>query len=347
MVDLGLAGTTINKKLLSPRRAVCVTLLIFGLLLAISSCRRAAEDSGPPEKVTLAIYAGGYGFMPYIAREKGYFQENGLDVTFREYAVGLKATEALFTGEADIGTGAEFVVVSYSFDHPELRILSSIATSEVCEVIASKDRGISRPSDLRGKRIGVTFKTKAEFFLARFLVYNKITMADVEFVDIPSPQLKEALAGGKVDAVATWEPFAQEIRAQLGPDAISWPTQSGQEFYYLLISREEWVKRHPETIRRLLKALVQTEAFIKSNPAEAQGIVGRLFGYSPEFVTYLWRKNRFAVDLPQSLLLMMEDGAEWRIENRRTGAKKIPNYLGFIYFDGLEAVKPQAVTIIH
>lgn len=322
--------------------------LVF-LFAFTSGCERqeAKKPAGPPEKVTLAIYGGSYGFLPYIAREKGYFTANGLDVTFKEYEIGLKATEALFKGEADIGTGAEFVFVSYSFDHPELKILSSIVTSEVNEVIARKDRGIKTPADLKGKRIGVTFKTKAEFFLARLLVYNRVAEKDVEFVDIPSPKLKEALIQGVVDAVATWEPFVSDLKTQLGEKAVSWPTQSGQEFYYLLISRDEWIRKHPGTVTRLLKAMVQAEEFMRTNTDEAQGIVGRLFGYKPEYVRYIWTKNNFTVQLPQSLIMSMEEGARWRIRNRLTKVTTMPNYLNYIYFDGLSAVKPEALTIVR
>jgi NitT/TauT family transport system substrate-binding protein len=51
--------------------------------------------------------------------------------------------------------------------------------------------------------------------------------------------------------------------------------------------------------------------------------------------------------LPQALLLAMEDQARWMIENKLTSQTAIPNYFDYIYLDGLKAVKPEAVTIIH
>jgi len=326
---------------------IVVVVVILGLGFYWFSQKQPQKYTGPVEKITLATYAGGYGFIPYIAQEKGYFAENRLEVTVNDYEIGLKATEALISDKADVATGAEFVFVTMSFDRSDLRILSSIATSEVNEVIAREDRGIRTPGDLKGKRIGFTPKTKAEFFLGRWLVYNGVKFSDIKPVHIPSPKLKEALISGEVDAVAAWEPFVRGIKEQMGGKIISWPTQSGQEFYYLLISKEKWLKDHPQAARRLVKSLIQAEDFIRNSPTAAQKIIEKRFGYEPSFAQYLWGKNKFIVDLSQALLLTMEDGARWRIKNGLTDKKTVPNYLNYIYFDALEAVKPEAVTVIR
>jgi hypothetical protein len=104
---------------------------------------------------------------------------------------------------------------------------------------------------------------------------------------------------------------------------------------------------HRSTIERFLRAVVQAEQFVKSNDEQARRIVALEFGYDASYVDSIWTNHNFAVTLPQSLLLLMESEARWRIENRLTDKTKVPNYLEFIYFDGLEAVKPDAVTIIH
>ena len=55
----------------------------------------------------------------------------------------------------------------------------------------------------------------------------------------------------------------------------------------------------------------------------------------------------FVVSLPQALIIAMEDEARWRIENKLTDKTTVPNYLDFIYTDALEAVNPEAVTVIR
>ncbi len=62
---------------------------------------------------------------------------------------------------------------------------------------------------------------------------------------------------------------------------------------------------------------------------------------------YSWSNFKHSVALDQELLISMEDKARWVIENKLTDAKKVPNYLNFIYFDALEAVKPERISIIR
>lgn len=268
-------------------------------------------------------------------------------MTISEYDFGLKAADALVEGKADIATSADFVLVSHGFDHPDLRTIGSIARSLTDEIVARKDRGIEKPLDLKGKKIGVSPRTKAEYFLARFLMLHGIACKDIKAVHLPPSRIVEAISTRELDAVSVWEPFVDEIKKRLGPNAISWPAQSDQAFYYLLLCRDGWIKKHPAAIERFLRAMLQAEEFMKRKPAEAQKLVAGRFNYQPSFVQAIWQRNEFQVELPQELLSIMVDGAEWRIKNGLTKAKQVPDYLNFIYSDGLKAVKPEAMKIIQ
>ena len=61
----------------------------------------------------------------------------------------------------------------------------------------------------------------------------------------------------------------------------------------------------------------------------------------------LWAPETFIVTLDQSLVLALEDESRWAMKNGLVGGTKVPNYLNFIYFDGLESVKPKAVRILR
>ncbi|UUZ63731.1 hypothetical protein LP417_31400 [Polaromonas sp. P1-6] len=60
-----------------------------------------------------------------------------------------------------------------------------------------------------------------------------------------------------------------------------------------------------------------------------------------------WPSYRFNMALDQGLILALEDEARWAIKNKLTSRTEMPNYLNYIYLDGLKAVMPSAVTIIH
>ena len=94
-------------------------------------------------------------------------------------------------------------------------------------------------------------------------------------------------------------------------------------------------------------ALVEAEKFMRQNPAEAQQIVADVSGMDREALQRQWPDNTFRVTLDQSLLLALEDESRWAIKGGLTKETKVPNYLDFIYLDGLASVKPKAVKILR
>jgi NitT/TauT family transport system substrate-binding protein len=335
-------GSRIGRYLLTVGlRQVAILLLAVGV---ICGCARQPETS---DSITLAVYAGDTTSLVWIAAKQGLFADNGLDVTLREYEAGKLAADALLAGDVEIATAAEFVFVSQSFDHEDLRILGSIATAEINQVIARSDRGISEPSDLRGKRIGVTRQSAGEFFLGRFLLSHDLPLEDVEIVDLTPSAIVSAISAGEIDAALTWEPNIYEIRHLLGEDSVSWPGQSDQHLYFVLIARDAWLSGHPEAAERFLRAIAQAEEYLERHVPVVQQAIAERFDYSQEYMAYIWPRHLFALTLPQALLLAMEDEARWRIENRLTDKTVVPNYLEHVHRDTLRAVRPESVTIIE
>ncbi len=324
------------------------SLIILVSLSLFSACtQEQSQDKSSTDKITLAATTSDVGFLVFIAEEMGYFKDNDLEVTVNVYESGKRATEDLVAGKADVSTGSDFVFVSYSFANPDLRTFGVIATARDKSLISRIDHGIEKPEDLKGKKIGITKKSSGEFLLGRFLTFNKLSMADVEIIDLKPSEIRETIAKGDIDAALTWEPHIYTIRKKLGENAVVWPGQSGQDFHFLLITTKDWLKSHSSSAERLLKSFIQAERFATGHKKEAKKFLQTKFKYTPDYVDYNWTNIRFVVKLPQALLLVMEDQAQWRIENKLTNKKQIPNYLDYIYINGLKNLKPDAVTIIH
>ena len=300
---------------------------------------------GPVEKITVA--GAKSGALVYIAQDQGYFRENGLDVTINDYAAGKLATDALLVGEADIATSAEFVFVSNSFDHDDMRVLGVMATADICKVVARKDKGITQPTALNGKKIGVTRKSAGEFYLGTFLTINGLSLTDVEIVDLNPSAIVEAMTNGTIDAALTWEPHIYNIETHLKDNIVVWDGQSGTDFYFIAITNEGWLEEHVNAAERFLHALVQAEQYTKEHDEQASQILVDHFQLSSQDIQVFWPDHQFVVVLPQALLLAMEDEARWSIKNHLTNTTEVPNYLDYIYFHALEEVKPEAITIIH
>ena len=173
--------------------------------------------SGPVEKITIGVDHSEYNALLWIARDRGFAKEHGLELDLKTYQSGKDAVTDLQAGRLDLACCAEFVLVGEILaGGPDLRYLSVLSSGEVNELIARRDRGVSRPEDLRGKTIGLPLKTSAEFFLGRFLTFNHLSLKEVTIVNINPFDLADALAAGKVDAVLVWEPIIYEIIKKIG-----------------------------------------------------------------------------------------------------------------------------------
>ena len=303
--------------------------------------------TGPVEKITVAAFEGGASAPIYIAEGQGFFENNGLDVTIKGYGSGKACADALIAGEADISTSSDAVLVGNSFDNPDLEILGTVAIIKANGLIARKDRGINSPKDLVGKKVGVTIKSTGEFNLEVMLLVNGLSTEDIDMVDLGAEEIVEKIVNGEIDAGFTWEPFLYNAKVQLGENGLIFKEPNSENFYFLLLTKDQWLKENPNTAKRFVKALIEAEDYIKENNEEAMEFIKDKFNYEQEFMDSILPEQEFTIVFPQVLLGILEDQARWRIDNNLTEATKVPNYLNFIYLDALEEVKPEAVTIIR
>jgi len=161
--------------------SVILTIIIFSFSAVSCSSKRY---SGKVEPITIGAQLLEASTPILIAQSQGFFQQNGLDVTFKSYDTGLNALNGMINGEVDIATTvSDYAVVNKLFAKPSIGIVGSLARMDDLSIVARKDRGIGNVSDLKGKKVGMIAKTNLEFFLGRLLELNAMNPGDVTFVD--------------------------------------------------------------------------------------------------------------------------------------------------------------------
>ncbi len=320
------------------------SIILVGL--SLFSCGRAA---GPEkvEKLRLGIVPDPICALIYIAQQQGMFKRRGLDLSFESYQAGAYAVNDLLADKVDVITATGFVLALQGFKRPDLRTIGTISSSDNMELVAQRGRGINNPEDLRGKLIGVSKGTVSEFYLTVFLSLNNILPGEVRTIDLKPADAVTAMAEGKIDAASSFPPFSDTMKKNLGSNAVSWLIQGGQDYYFLLITRDDLIKARPLAIDGLLKGAIEAEDFLRKHESEAQAIVERSLGLDHASVASTWSKTRIHVRLDQALLTLMEDYARWAIQNKLVGAQKVPNYLNLLYLEGLTKIKPEAVGVVH
>ena len=332
----------------SPRAYVAVLLALLSVCLLSAACTSKTPTIPAVEKVTVAVPANLYGALFFVAREKGYFREEGLDVALDVHPYGKVALDNMVSGGADFAVSAETPVVFTVLKGGDVLVIASVLESVKDQIIIAMRRsGVEAPADLRGKRIGVTLGTNGEFLLDTFLVVNGIPRDSVRILNLGPDNMRAALKAGKVDAVSTGGQFGVGIREEFGEGAV---TFFGENIYMLISPvtvLREFARTRPAAVRKLLRSLLRSQEFVRVDPAAALDIVARGLRTDPETVQQLWPLYEFRVKLDQSLLINMENQARWAIRNRLVPAKEVPDFLKYIHIEGLLAEKPEAVTVIR
>jgi ABC-type nitrate/sulfonate/bicarbonate transport system substrate-binding protein len=323
-------------------------LLGFFLML-FTACRQQTENSSRPlEKVTIAYPTVLQAALFHVAFTKGFFSAEGLEVTAQPHEFGKLALNSLLEGKADVATATDTPIMFAITGGRRVYILAILATdNKAVGIVARKDRGIGNPSDLKGKQIGVARGTTSEFFLDSFLSTRGMERKEVKIVDLKPHEMPEALAQGKVEAVAIWNPALKNSQKALGDKALVFYDETVCSDIFCLAAGSSFIEQHPETVKKILRALLRAEAFTKQNPDEARRLIAQFIQADQGLLGEIWNSSDFRVTLDQSLIVSLEDQTRWAQRNKLTSGMDFPNYLDFIYLDGLQSVKPEAIRIIR
>ena len=334
-------------------RISIITVVGLGLgFLLTSACGPAGSKSNlPPEQRVVTIGTGAelLSGLIFLADEQGWFAKQGLTAKVRDYPSGKLAYEALQRGEVPVVACATLPIAVGGLAQQDLRVLAVIGTTaNEMRIVGRRDRGITQPGDLRGKRIATQPASALHFFLHLFLLRHNVA-EDTVVVSFVSPeQLAHAVTSGGVDAAVVREPITSATVAALGTNAVVFSAPGFYEKYYLLVTRRDFLERQPATLTAILRGLVAAAESAKHAPAVAQAMVAQRIGTGLTAVQADWPWADFRVTLPQAVVLVLENEARWVVRTGGTnGIGRVPDYLALINWSLLEQVQPEAVTIIR
>lgn len=346
------ACETRERQILSTRiRIVSIVALLALLAGAIywQSIAALFRAPPPPEKLSIAVidtYLGSG--LVLLAGAKGYYADEGLEVTLQAHGAGDTALGAVLAHKADMTTIGNMPLMFATLDKTPLAIVATIARAyKGAAILARRDRGVASASDLKGKTVGVTPRTDGQFVLSVILADHGMAWQAVRTEDIRPGAMIAALTEGKVDAISTWEPILSGAKKALGANGVTFDLASGFSFWFHLAGRQDYVRSHPESMKKLLRALLRAQRFVEEHPAEAFSAISAATRINPEVFKQAWPNFRLRLALPQAMLTTLEDQASWAIANHYTDATAPPNFLNTLYLDGMLAVRPDMVTIVR
>lgn len=300
------------------------------------------------EPLVVAVAKNLMGVPLLIAERQGYFAAEGLAVTLRPYPFGLPAFEAMLKGEAEVATVAETPLMLASLDGRKFRIIAQYMASVGHQIVARGDRGIQRLEDLRGRRVGVSIGTTAHYMLHVMLGDIGLSEADIKTVPLAGVQLAEALAAGRVDAVASLPPYSAAARRMLDGTAIVFAPAARYSGASCLAVRQDVLRRRPVVALRLLRATERAIVWMRAHRQEAIELAAEEIGMERAEVEAVWDELRPRLALDQRFMLLLEAEAHWAIDSGlRPPATRLPDFFDYIDSSLLKTWRPEVVTVIR
>lgn len=229
-----------------------------------------------------------YGFIPFpgtfpylVAIDKGFFQEEGVDVVIVDEEDYTKMNEKVATGAIDFQSQYVLIdVVDAVSRGKDLKVVMATDFSNGADAIVAK-KTIETVVDLKGKKVGVASGTLSQYLLSDALKKFKLTLADVTQVDLSSLDAASAFIAGEVDAAVSWEPDVSKAVNEGNGVRLYTSVESPGLIIDTLAFRSEFVKLYPERVAGVVRGYMKAMDFIAKNPDAAYEIGANYSKISP------------------------------------------------------------------
>ncbi len=249
------------------RRSLLASALLVGL--APTSALFAADK---PKEIRLDWAT--YNPVSMVLKDRGLlekeFAKDGIAIRWVQTLGSNKALEFLNAGSIDFGSTAGSAALVSKINGNPIKSIYVYSRPEWTALVTRKDSTITKIADLKGKRVAVTRGTDPHIFLVRALQSVGLTERDITPVLLQHPDGKTALIRGDVDAWAGLDPMMAAAEVEDGaklffrkPEANTWG---------ILNVREEFLKDHPELVRRVLAVYEEARKVSLANYGEVKRV---------------------------------------------------------------------------
>ncbi len=250
-----------------------IVLLTLGLAIGLMACspRKVGNEAGNPVRVKLPLgYIPNIQFAPlYVAVEKGYFKEAGIEIEF-DYSFETDAMALVGANELQFAVvSGEQILLARAQGLPVVYVAAWYQQYPVA-VVSKAGQGIAAPADLKGKKIGLPGLFGANYIGLDALLFSAgLKESDVTLDSIGFTQV-ESLATDRDEAVSVYavnEPVqlraqGYEINELLVADYVQLASNG-------LITNEKTIAENPDLVKRMVSVLVKALEYTIANPDEA------------------------------------------------------------------------------
>ena len=284
--------------------AVLLVSVLLVLSMAVTGCGAGAANAPEPaaaapaanetpqelEKFTFRLNytATGLHAPYYLALDKGYYKEVGLDVTIGEGTGSGTTAKLVGMGTDMIGqVDAASVATAVSQGIP-VRVVCPIYKFNGFSIVTLEENGISSPKDLEGKKVGITTGDGPSKLFEGVVKANDVDVSKINFITMDANAKVASLVNGQVDAVlAGADNDAVQVKNMGKNVKVLRYAEFGVPTVGLsIIASNDVIKENPETVRKFIAASLKGWDEARRNPDEAVAIMQK---YIPTLQTNVGR----------------------------------------------------------
>lgn len=254
------------------RRLAGLLFLIVSVLLSVAGCQQGTDV--PKYRIALGPWVG---FGPlYLARDKGFFKEQGVEVDLIVLTGVAERNSALKSGKLDaLAAPVDYFALAAGSGVPAT-IVMAIDESVGGDGIVAR-RFIKSIGDLRKKKVAAQKGLPSDFFLRALLQQNGMSVEEINYIDMETAQAGAAFLAGSLDAAVVWEPWLSRATEQ-GKGHILASTRDHRDLIVdCLAFNHALIQKKPEDVQRVVNAVLKAIDFAKADPVAASETVAKYF----------------------------------------------------------------------
>jgi putative hydroxymethylpyrimidine transport system substrate-binding protein len=255
--------------------AIAAALALLALAIALAACGEKSEGGGherQPLSLTLDFYPNPDHAGIYMAQQRGYFDEAGLDVSIHTPSDPAAPIKEVAAGRTDLAISYEPEVLLAREQGLDVVAVGALVDRPLTSMIWLKKSGIKGIGGLRGKTIATAGIPYQDAYLKTILARTHLTPADVHAVNV-GYGLLPAIVGGRAQAMLGGFLNVEGVDLRLrGKEPVVTPVDKlGVPTYdeLVLVARRDRLEEDPEAIRLFLAALARGTAAAREDPKAA------------------------------------------------------------------------------
>jgi NitT/TauT family transport system substrate-binding protein len=261
------------------RRTASVAAVAMAATIALSACSAGpAENADGSTAVAMGIQPWlGYGPW-YIADEKGYFEDEGVDVTLTNFMTDADMTAAFAAGRINMANVASHSALKFMEQDLDISIVLLLDASLTADAILADD-SIDSVADLKGTSIAFEEGSVSNLLLGYALQENGLSLDDITPVPMGPSEAATALIGGSVPAAVTYEPYISE--AESNSDAFHTVFTAAEKeglISDVLVVSNDYLADNAGAVQSVVNAWGPAIGFYESDTDEARGIIAENVG---------------------------------------------------------------------